>query len=123
MTDYIHWDGNYIEYIKGENLDNQITLPLDNIEETKEELIKSCNRLLTIKNKKLKDVDANYFKYKIKIWYHIYTMLCYVKNNSYDLTEEQIKNINILHDREEKDIEKRIKLIDEITKEIKAWQL
>ena len=46
-----------------------------------------------------------------------------LKNNSYILTEEQINNINILHDRKEKDLEKREELKQFIIQEVESWQL
>lgn len=61
-------------------------------------------------------------RYERKIWYRTYLTLCIYKNKSFELTEEQIKNINILHDRNEKDIEIRTKLIDDMIKEIETWQ-
>lgn len=59
----------------------------------------------------------------LKQWYHIYAVLCYLKNNSYELTEEQIKNINILHDRKQEENDERLNLVDEIIKEIELWQI
>lgn len=52
---------------------------------------------------------------KEKYWYNIYTNKCICDNNSYDLTEEQIENINLLHDCI--DCEKR----DELIEECKEW--
>lgn len=68
-------------------------------------------------------LEKNLNVYLQKRFYYIYTDLCVLKNKSFDFTEEQIDNINMLHDREEKDIEKRTKLIDEIIKEIESWQI
>ena len=56
--------------------------------------------------------------YKYKMWYEIYSTLCIYKNNSFQLTEEQIENINILHDRKEEDFDKRVALINTIIEEI-----
>jgi len=50
-----------------------------------------------------------------KRWYQIYQGLCIMNNNSYELTEKQIKNINILHDKKEGS--------KEIIEEIKLWQI
>ena len=58
-----------------------------------------------------------------KYWYHAYTELCILTNNSYDLTETQINNINLLHDRKEEDQDKRKELINEMIKEIELWQI
>lgn len=38
--------------------------------------------------------------YALKHMYHIYTGMCIIKNSSYELSEEEIENINILHDCE-----------------------
>ena len=62
-------------------------------------------------------------KYAYKFWYNIYLNLCVFNNKSIELTDEQIENINILHDRKEEDLEKRTKLIDDIIKEIDQWKI
>ena len=116
FTKKTHWNNLFICHYSGETLDNLITLPLDNINATKQNILDIYN--------KVKSVDYNgheSFIYKNKIWYYSCVLMCYVKNNSYDLTEEQIENINILHDREEKDLEKRTKLIDDMMKELESW--
>ena len=69
----------------------------------------------------LKEKELNF--YKQKSFYHIYTSICIMKHNSYDLTEEEINNINILHDREEEKNEIRKQLIDSILEESSLWQL
>ena len=66
-------------------------------------------------------------KYKVNIYrekpfYHVYASICILKRNSYDLSEEEINNINILHDRKEEDFEIRKQLIDEMMEEINSWQ-
>lgn len=53
--------------------------------------------------------------YLYKRLYHIITGMYMFQNNSYDLTEEQIKNINIIHDCQDKD------KILELYSEIKKW--
>lgn len=58
-----------------------------------------------------------------KRWYQIYQGMCIMQNNSYELTEEQVYNINVLHDMNEKDLELRTKLIEDIKKEINSWQI
>ena len=59
--------------------------------------------------------------YSAKLWYNIYLSLCIIKNKSYDLSDEQIKNINILHDGEDKTLNKRKTLIDDMLEEIYSW--
>jgi len=118
FTKFVHWNNLFAKHYSGDNLDNDTSMPLKDIDNTKKSIVQTYNRL--------KDEDcSNHINhiYKIKLWYHIYTLLCYLKNDSYELTEEQIENINILHDREEKDIEKRRKLIDDMIKEIESWQI
>ena len=77
-----------------------------------------------IKNykEKLQSKTSKETKLNNKFWYYAYTTLCILKNKSSELSEEQIENINILHDRKEEDIEKRMELIDDIIKEIESWQ-
>jgi hypothetical protein len=45
-----------------------------------------------------------------------------IKNNSYELTSEQIEEINILHNRQTT-IEERKPIIDKLIEEIKLWQI
>lgn len=70
-----------------------------------------------------KEQETGYPMYANKYWYHAYTELCIITNNSYDLVEEQIDNINLLHDRKEEDQNTRKELIDEMIKEIELWQI
>lgn len=62
-------------------------------------------------------------KYQHKFWYYAYTTLCVLKNNSYELTTEQIENINILHDRKDETWSLRVNLIDDIINEIELRQI
>ncbi len=57
--------------------------------------------------------------YDIKIFYYMYTTLSILNNKSFELTEEQIENINILHDRKEEDLEKRKELITKLIEDVK----
>lgn len=63
-------------------------------------------------------IDDKYF-FKLKLFYQIYTTLCFLNNKSFNLTEEQIENINILHDREESTYEKRKELITKLIEDVK----
>lgn len=58
----------------------------------------------------------------LKVWYHIYTVMCIIKHNSYDLTIEEQRNINILHDRKPEENNTRILLINNIIEEIEKWE-
>lgn len=58
-----------------------------------------------------------------KYWYHAYTEMCILHNNSYELTEEQIEAINILHDKQPEFDNVRKEIIDEMIKEIETWQI
>lgn len=86
---------------------------------------------ISISEKIIKQACINYLEhirkckvdfYKQKPFYHVYASLCILKHNSFELTEEEIGNINILHDRKEEDIETIKKLIDEMIEEIQSWQ-
>lgn len=44
--------------------------------------------------------------------------MCIIKHNSYDLTIEEQRNINILHDRKSEENDIRILLINNIIEEI-----
>lgn len=50
-----------------------------------------------------------------KFLYHILTGIYMIQNNSYELTEEQIENINIVHDMEDKE------KIEELFNYCKEW--
>lgn len=117
FTKNIHWHSTFMQHYSGEDMSSEITLPLNNIEYTKQELVKRCKKLNHERLEQFKDSV-----YKVKIWYHLYVILCYIHNNSYELTEKQIENINILHDRKEEDLDKRKELIDNLVKEIESWQ-
>lgn len=58
--------------------------------------------------------------YRLKHWYHIYTGLCIIKNNSYDLTEDQIRTINLLHDEKEDNLERKA-VIDSLIEEVNSY--
>lgn len=71
---------------------------IDILTNGKENYIQNLKKYyLFIKSREQRNLD----NYKLKQWYHIYTGLCILDNNSYNLTEEQIQNINILHDKVE----------------------
>lgn len=57
-------------------------------------------------------------KYEIKNWYHIYIGFCFIENNKYELTDEQIINVNLLKTWTES--ENKNKLIDKINDKIKG---
>lgn len=65
--------------------------------------IRKNNNILEHKEEWIEGVrkESSHIGYFSKIWYHIYTGLKIIDNNSYDLDEETINNINILHDCEE----------------------
>ena len=88
------------------------------IDKIKENVINRYSRFKAARERK-----ANLSLYDSKLWYYMYTSICIINNNSYELTEEQIDNINILHDRKEEDIEVRKQLIDTMIEEIEEWQI
>ena len=61
--------------------------------------------------------------YNHKIWYYLYTTLCILKNKKYELTDEQIDIINMLHDRKEEEEEMRKQIIDNLIQEVESWPL
>lgn len=77
----------------------------------------------TIVNRCYKFEEEKNYHYAFKLWYYVYITMCIIKNNSYDLTEEQIENVNILHDRREEDLETRKQLIDEMMSEVIKWAI
>ena len=91
---------------------------LKNEARVKQAVLNRMNRLLS-KRIEGKSVPIN----ELKFWYRFYLVMCILKNQSYELTEEQIETVNILHDKEESQVEEKLKLIDEIIKEIKLWQI
>lgn len=110
FTKYRPWVSNYIEFIHNpDNIDLSYNM-LEHVNDVKSNLIEFLP--------KIRDIPTNN-----KDYYYIYTTLCFLKNNSFELTEEQINNINILHDKKEDDLEIRTKLIEDIIKEIESWQI
>lgn len=77
----------YARLLSGEHLDFENI----NILEHKQEYLDYVKEFVNkrIDNPKLKN---------LKIWYHIYTGLSIIENDSYELTDQQIKDINRLHD-------------------------
>ena len=80
-----------------------------------EDLLKVIKEFITRRTKNLTDRKL----YLTKYWYYIYLIYCIINSRSLDLTEEQINNVNMLHDRNEEDFEKRKELIDSMIEENK----
>lgn len=94
-----------------------------NLETDKEKLKKM---IISVYNhiKKLHEGRTDIQLFNSKKWYHIYLCLCILKNNSFDLTEEQINNINMLHDIiDASNREQRKQLVDEMISEVEQWQI
>jgi len=53
-----------------------------------------------------------------KRWYQVYIGLCMVENGSYDLTDEQKLNANMLHDMTEETLGMRLGLQKEIASRV-----
>lgn len=104
------WQNRYIKILY-----NPTNIKLEN------DVFKYKNNILSIFKSRLLELRLKEILWKE--WYYIYTTLCFLKNNSYTLTEEQIKNINILHDRKKEDSKQRLELKSEIIKEIELWQI
>ena len=65
--------------------------------------------------------DPHFLYYESKFWYHIYIGLSAIKTRSYELTDQQKEDINMLHDREEYMLIQRQGLIDNMAEEIESW--
>ena len=46
-----------------------------------------------------------------------------IKNNSYNMSDEQKRIINILHDQKEEEKEMRKQIIDNLIQEVESWPL
>ncbi len=112
------------------DLSNRVYWYTGNFNKPLEGFVKQTKNI-PISEKIIKQVCINYLEhikkcnvnfYKQKPFYHVYTSLCVLNHNSFELTEEEIDNINILHDRKEEDFETIKKLIDEMVEEIQSWQ-
>lgn len=100
---WIDYERCYVKngFLFGENVDDFLYWDMLKIDLTKiKELLKPTF------DKQVSDND--------KAWYHLYATKCILNNDSYDaFTEEQIRNINILHDVSIDTLEKRKELIAE----------
>lgn len=106
MKTNIDWDNNYIcRYIGKEFKPKDL---LENIDECKNYLSMMINDLIRCKD-----------LYEHKVFYRLYVISKYIENKSYDLSATHIKNINILHDKKEEDIDKRKKLINSLINKYK----
>ena len=106
-----HSYGSYINKMMIKLIGEDLEFKFDVIDKDKVEYIKI-----------LKDAVDKLISGKIinqKRWYQIYQGLCIMKNKSYILTTEQIKNLNILHDEKEGSKE----IIENIIVEVNSWQI
>ena len=87
---------------------------LENIPRIRNAIINRYNRL---KNNSFISL------YDSKIWYYIHTAMCIINNESYELTAQQIENVNVLHDRKPEDLELRQDLINGMMEEIESWRM
>ena len=79
----------YILYFRRENYQKEL----------KESELKQAIIARVSKFDKLRSACSKVSLYNSKLWYYVYITLCILENNSYELTENQIENVNILHDR------------------------
>lgn len=82
--------GSYINKMMIKLVGEDIDFKFDVIDKDRDEYIKTVGKAID-------DIKSGEIKNK-KRWYQIYQGLCIVKNGSYELTEEQIEKLNILHD-------------------------
>jgi len=131
MKQKFHWDihirtevgednygyNNQIKVIIGDKtVLDELPKLLDNIEYWKQRCVEICEHQKHIIEKFT--TIAYYFK---KIWYYVYRMVAIINNNSYELTEKQIEEINILHDKKTGTIEEKKLIIDRLLAEVDLW--
>lgn len=110
--------GNYIKVIKG---DPAVISKLPKILENKEFYKDRCLNIY----KRQKDLLASFPTmawYTRKTWYYLYRIVNVINNNSYELTEKQIEEINILHDKDTT-VNERKPIVDRLVEEIELWQI
>jgi len=112
FINHAHWSHPFCILYKGK--EQPIKDILTNIDFVKRDLTNRLNMLKQLKERKI--------FYQLKEWYHFYAILCYLENNSYVLTKEQIKNIDILRSKNN-DLDIKKYLIEKIIQEVELWQL
>ena len=85
---------------------------------TKSDKYKQILKDRVVKFRKDSSIDSHLLKYESKFWYYLYIGKCIIDNESYELTDEQKSNVNLMHDRKEEDFETRKSLIDNLEEEI-----
>ncbi len=86
------YQSHFIVVLKGEKLDGE---NIDFLSMGNEWKANMARQFDAKKGKNGKDGIIQF-----KSWYHIYTGLCFLENGKYELTDEQISNVNHLHSRE-----------------------
>lgn len=96
---------------------------LDLIKKNVQDILDDESNIINLYKEKISLENPEEINYKHKRWYYIYITLCILKNKSFDFTEEQIHNINVLHDRDEDCLQERMCLIDDLIEEVQEWQI
>ena len=107
--------GSYINKLMIKLAGNNVDFLFDVIDTDRKEYINTLKQTIEKLNDNNKPLNP-------KRWYQVYTGLCIVLNKSYTFTEEQKKNINILHDMDDSTLEYRLQLQQEIQNILKDLQ-
>lgn len=107
--------GSYINKLMIKLIGNDIDFTFDIINKDRSEYIDTLKHTIELLIREERPING-------KRWYQVYTGLCIVLNKSYTFTEEQKKNINILHDMEDSTLEYRQHLQQEIQNILKDLQ-
>lgn len=95
------------------------TITIDEFLDRKDNI--KINYLNTIKSteerSQNKENPESWF-YDRKLWYYLYITVTILQNQSWDLTDEQKKIVNLLHDFKEETCTQRISIIDRLIKDI-----
>ena len=110
-TEYGSWINKLMIKLIGKDIEFKFDIIGDDREKYKQILINTID-----------DFNAGRIRNE-KRYYQIYQGMCIMNNNSYELTKEQIKNVNILHDMNAGDNDKRQQLIEDIKKEVESWRV
>lgn len=110
---------------------NEIEVIIDNRENKTDTptILEDKKRYINIIKEAVKDIKWMCGKspridfYNRKQWYYIYRINTILKNNSYELTDEQKRIINMLHNRKEEEKEMRKQIIDNLIQEVESWPL
>lgn len=93
--------GSYINKMMVKLIGKDVEFKFDVIDKDRNEYIDKLKEVI---------VKLNEGKINNKRWYQVYMGISILRNNSYDLNEEQIRKINVLHD----ELDESQEIIDEL---------